>query len=360
MPQAPDPCDVAGGAPGAAVAPGPLQSERQAVGDDALALARLHVKEARLTSDPGFYTLAESALRCRLERAPDDREARRLLAHVLLQFHQFADVERDARMLAEHDATWLDWALLGDARMEQGKLDGAAEAYQRAVDLKPGLEMYDRIAWLRWLEGDLEGSIELQEQAVSAGSAQDPEPYAWVLTRLGWLHALRGAPSPELDQALALLPDYAPARLARGRVRLHAGDAEGARVDLVAAGRTDEAVWALSEIDPDASVEDVRTQDPRGYAMWLAPKAPEMALRLLEDEWTIRQDATTRLARAYAAWLAHDAKIDAVAEAKGALATGVIEPRVLRMGGLVLGDPSLHDRAEAMGPGLLPSERRPQ
>ncbi|MDP2310130.1 MAG: hypothetical protein Q8P18_29200 [Pseudomonadota bacterium] len=338
---------------------GPLRAERAAAGDSALVLANLFVREARLTSDPGFYTLADSALTCASSRAPGDLEAQRLRAHVWIQFHRFAEVEVLAERLAGAEgAGWLDHVLLGDARMEQGELDAAGESYQRAVNLRPNLEVYDRIGWLRWLWGDVEGALEMQELAVSAGSPQDPEPYAWALTRLGWLHALRGQPAPELDAALTLVPNYQPALFARGRVRLHEGH-PGAADDLRAAGATVEAVWALSEIDPSASVEAVKMQDPRGYAMWLTPRDPVAALVLLQDEWKVRQDATTRMARAWAALAAGDTSLDASAEARVALATGITEPRVLWMAAKVLGDDTLRQRALAMGPGLLPSERRP-
>lgn len=344
---------------------GPLATQRASAGDTPLALANLFVREARLTGDAGFYTLADTALTCALTRSPDEVEARRLQAHVWIQFHRFAEVEGMAERLASaQHATWLDHALLGDARMEQGELDAAGESYQRAVDLRPNLAVHDRIGWLRWLWGDVEGAIQMQEMAVSAGSPQDPEPYAWVLTRLGWLHALQSRPAPELDAALALVPDYTPARFARGRIRLHEGH-PGAAEDLRAAGPTVEATWALSELDPSASVEAVKAQDPRGYAIWLTPRDPVAALAILDDEWTVRQDATTRMARAWAAMGVADTSpatktgLDVSAEARAALATGIVEPRVLWMGARILGDDSLRQRALAMGPGLLPSERRP-
>jgi tetratricopeptide (TPR) repeat protein len=178
--------------------------------DKPVEVARLRIEEGHRTGDPGFYALAE----------PNDPEARRHLVHIAIQFHQFASAEADARALATETDSWSDWMLLGDAQMEQGKLEDAGASYQRAMDQRPGLPLYDRAAWLRWLTGDVDGAVALQERAVAAGSSADPEPYAWVLTRLGWLHALRGEPAPEIDYALELLPDYPPARFARGRIRL--------------------------------------------------------------------------------------------------------------------------------------------
>ena len=53
----------------------------------------------------------------------------------------------------------LDYGLLGDALMEQGRLTEAAAAYQRMVDLKPFYQSYTRAAHARWMRGDLDGAI---------------------------------------------------------------------------------------------------------------------------------------------------------------------------------------------------------
>lgn len=338
----------------AAPAPGPLAADRERHADDPFAIAETFIREARISGDPGFYTLAESAADCALERTPAHAAAQELRIHLLIQFHHFAEAEVAARALVDTNDTWLTHALLGDALMEQGKLDAAGETYQRAMDLRPGLAMYDRVGWLRWLWGDTEGAIEMQKLAVAAGNPGDPEPLAWALVRLGWLHALAGKPAPELDEALKLVPDYKPALFALGRVRLHAGAADAA-VALRAAGPTVEAVRARAELDPTASVEAVRSQDPRGYACWLAERDPAAAVVLLTEEWKERQDAVTQMALAYARFRAGE---DASADARSALATGIVEPRVLLQGGLILNDPALLARAAASGPGLLPSERK--
>ncbi len=346
--RAPDSCAIA-----RAPAPGPRAAEIARAIDDPVEVARLRIEEGHLTADPGFYSLAEEAARCALQRAPGDPEARRHLVHVAIQFHQFAAAEKDALALANETGSWSDWMLLGDAQMEQGELADAAVAYQRAMDQRPGLPLYDRAAWLRWLTGDVDGAVQLQERAVAAGSSSDPEPYAWVLTRLGWLRALRGEPAPEIDLALAMLPDYPPARFARGRIRLAAGDASAAD-DFRATGATVEATRALAEIDPSVSVDAVGAQDPRGYAIWLAERDAARAVALLDEELKSRQDAVTHMAHAYAVYRSGG---DGSAEAREALATGCPDPRVLLQGGLVLGDRALVERALASGPGLLPSER---
>lgn len=366
----PDACDIM-----STPAPGPLAIERDKVRDDPLGQARLRIREARLTGDPGFYTLAESALDCALLRSPEDAEAKRLRVHLLIQFHRFAEAEVAAKALLggpTPSATFLDYALYGDALMEQGELDAAGVAYQSGVDIRPGLEMYDRIGWLRWLWGDVPGALEMQALAVSAGSSRDPEPFAWVLTRMGWLHVINGQPAPEIEQALSLLPDYPPARFARGRIRLQAGDSVGAAQDLRVAGRTVEAVRALAEAaatDLERDPVDVNTvgrQDPRGYAIWLAdsdsPPDRARAVGLLETELKSRHDAVTRMALAWARHRSRpggaDVAPEIAAEVAEILATGIVEPRVLLQAGLIQMNTSLLQRALDSGPGLLPSEQK--
>ena len=47
-----------------------------------------------------------------------------------------------------------DYGLLGDALLEQGRLDEAINFYQKMVDMRPGLQAYSRIAYVRWLTGE--------------------------------------------------------------------------------------------------------------------------------------------------------------------------------------------------------------
>lgn len=340
----PGPCEIA-----AAPAGGPLSAE--AAGLAPVALASLRIREARLTGDPGFYTLAQAAADCALERDPADVAARRARTHVLIQFHEFAAAEAEATALVAETGAWEDHLLLGDAAMERGALGAAKVAYDRALELRPGPLPYDRMsAWL-WATGDAAGALRYAEAA--AGGGGDAEPLAWALTRVGWLRALRGEPPIELARALALLPDYPPARFARGRILLHAGDPR-AEADLRAAGPTVEAVRALVELDPRADVARLAAQDPRGYAIWLSDREPARALALLTEEREAREDAATLLAWAYAA---HRAGQDAKDVARAAIATGTLEPRSLLQGGIVLADEALLERALTTGPGLLPAER---
>lgn len=326
-----------------------------------LPLAKAWIAKARTTGDAGFYTLAEQALDCQISRNPDDVDAVRLKAHVWIQFHRFAEVEKIATELVATHAGVLDYMLLGDAQMEQGKLDAARESYQKAMNIRPSIDLYDRVGWLRWLWGDIDGAEEMANLAVQAGTTDDPETFAWVLTRLGWLHALRGKPYPEIEAALRLVPHYKPALFANARIIMES-DPELAAAQLREVGATVEARWALLEFEPNVTVDavppwlaDVKLQDPRGYAIAISDADPAAALAILDEELKVRQDATTHMAHAYALYAAN--LPGAEPEARAALATGIVEPRVLLQAGQILEDPALLVRARSFGPGLTKIER---
>jgi len=80
-----------------------------------------------------------------------------------------------------------------------------------------------------------------------------------------------------------------------------------------------------------------------------------------------RQDAVTRMALAYARFMAGGSAPGVLStEVRAVLATGIVEPRVLLQAGLILGDGApvsedarkLLERALDSGPGLLPSEQK--
>src|SRR5215510_642963 len=171
------------------------------------------VAKARESFDPGFYKLAEQCVRSIEKRNPRSQEAMLLRAHVLQNLHRFKEAETLARHLVQQRGLSFDYGLLGDALMEQGKLNAAVQAYQQMMDLKPDLRAYARAAHMRWLKGDLKGAIEAMQLAASAASPSDAESAAWVNTRLA-TYLFNAGEFKEAEQrcafALSLQSDYAP------------------------------------------------------------------------------------------------------------------------------------------------------
>ena len=342
------------------------------------------VAKARVSFDPGFYKLAESAARC-LETAHGRvSEGKLLRGHVLHNLHRFKEAEELARELVAKRKGVFDYGLLGDALMEQGELQEATRAYQEMLDLKPSLQSYSRAAHMRWLKGDLPGALDLMKLAAAASSPRDSESAAWAYSRLASYQLQSGheqAATDALNKAIEFEPGYAPALLVRGRMLL-AQDATVQALNLLRtaaqANPIPEYLWALEEAlgasnlpEEQQSVRDRLARsgpetDPRTFALYLATNhdSPDTALRLAQSELRSRSDVFTLDALAWAQASAGNLA-EAHANILRALREGTQDARLFYHGGLILskaGDKSrareLLLRAAHMQQLLLPSERK--
>lgn len=313
------------------------------------------VEKARRSYDPGFYKLAEQCAACLEQQPPQPTEPTKLKnadalllrGHVLHNLHQFTAAETVARTLSTQRGIPFDHALLGDVLLEQGRLDEAAAAYQKFMDLKPGLQAYLRAAQLRWLKGDLDGAIEMALQALRASSTNEPEAAAWAAAKLAFydLHAGKLAEARDASAvALKFMPDYAPALLLRGRVDMAEGKPEAAQLAFGQAAQLNplpEYQWALSEalrtLGQEAAAQKIEvelkakgaTEDPRTLALFLATRNEDanQAVRLTQAELKNRQDVFTLDAAAWALAQAGRAT-EAWSLTQRALATGVHDARL--------------------------------
>lgn len=363
-----------------------LQQTAGASGGRSRALELLgwaYVQKARVSYDPGFYKLAEQCAICIETRHPDSEEALLLRGHVFYSLHRFQEAEGIARRMAETRGAPFDYGLLGDALMEQGRLNEAVEAYQKMIDLKPGPHSYTRVAHIRWLKGDLEGAIEMMRKAAAAMSPRDTEASAWAYTRLA-LYELQAGSVKGAERAcgvaLQLQKDYAPALLARGRVLL----AENRNAEAVQLMQQAESMnplpeyrWLLAEglraverTDEALAVEDGlrrsgAAEDPRTFALFLATRGeqPETALLLVEREVKSRVDVFTLDALAWSL-----ASAGRVSEARDpmrrALAEGTKDARLFYHAGTIAALDGrkqearlMLNKAASIKQMLLPSER---
>jgi len=283
------------------------------------------VTKARVSSDPGFYKLAE--LCAQSVSDPDDSDALLLRGHIADSLHNFADAEIIGRKLtnASH-ARWESHALLGDALMEQGRLDDAIVAYQQMIDIRPCLQTYARVAHVRWLRGDLEGAIEMTQLAVKASTPRDPEPAAWAYTRLG-LYQLQAGNIQEAawsaKRALEFLADYPAALILQARVFAYEGNNGEALPVLkraVAAAPLPENQWFLADVARSLGDEELaakaeatiksrgKGEDLRSFALFLATRNqnPAEALAAARQELGNRSDIFTHDAIAWSALAAGD------------------------------------------------------
>ena len=278
------------------------------------------VARARLSNDPGGYVMAEQAAACLESMQPNEPAALLLRGHVSHQMHRFQEAEAIARRLVTQREFALDFGLLGDALMEQGKVADAAQAYQKMIDLKPFYQSYTRAAHLRWLRGDLAGAIDLMHAAVKAASPRDPESIAWAYSRLAMYELQRGRLAEAgrmADASLRFVPEYAAALLARGRIELARQTPAAAVETLTRAARLNpqpEYQWTLADALRAVHRSDEATvlerqlaregalEDPRTLALFLSTRGQDAgrAVDLARRELTRRADVFTLDALAWA------------------------------------------------------------
>ena len=289
-------------------------------------LGWLFVAKARISFDSGYYKLAEQCALSIESRDPTNAGALLLRGHVLHNLHRFKDAEPIARLLATQRGSPMDFGLLGDVLMEQGRLDESVDAYQRMMDLRPDSRAYSRAAHVRWLKGDLSGAEEIMREAVGSVGRSDPEAAAWMNTRLAFYEFQLGRFADAHNScaaALRLQADYPPALLLEGRMFLIEGKTAESVARLEIAARSNplpEYFWALAEALKVAANNERallaatmltrrgQTDDPRTYSLYLATQReqPELAVRLACRELEQRADVTTYDALAWAQFAAGD------------------------------------------------------
>ncbi|MEX2206323.1 MAG: tetratricopeptide repeat protein, partial [Myxococcota bacterium] len=293
----------------------------------ALERAMTETRNARATGDPACYERALEALDEARAREPTRARIALVEAWVRLGRHEFALAESlAAAQLAREPDDPDAWALLGDARLELGRYGEAADAYERAMQLRPGPGSYVRAAHYRQATGDLHGASRFYRAALDGADRRDAEGRAWLLVQLASLEVERNEPVAAealLDEALRAVPEYHSALAALSDVHLRTGRAATAleladrslavaphaerhllRADaLRALGREAEARAAEEEFERAAAANVTHPDNENNHLVdfYLDRRPdPERALEIARAEAKRRPDAPTleRLARA--------------------------------------------------------------
>ncbi len=195
-------------------------------------LAIIHIKEARRTGDFGLNTKAETAVNRALEISPQDGPSRKVSASLLLTFHRFAEaLERGKQLQQEFPNDSFVYGILTDANFELGNYDEAITAAQQMVDIKPNSTSYARVAQVRSLAGDHQGSVDMYKLAARTTDPKDTEGQSWCLVKLGdeyYKHGKFVEAEKVYDEALSILPDFYMALAAKGKIRAAQNDFDGA------------------------------------------------------------------------------------------------------------------------------------
>ncbi|HVP48350.1 MAG TPA: tetratricopeptide repeat protein [Bryobacteraceae bacterium] len=333
-------------------------------------LAGAYIQKMRETTDFGYIDRASRIVTQVLAAEPENYEAQRLRSEIELERHHFAEVAELSRQMiaAAPDDAW-NWGTLGDALMELGRYDGAAEAYQKMATLRPNQSSYNRASYYRWVMGDAKGAIAIMQQAIASGSPAS-ENTAWCLVDLGNLYFKTGRLA-EAEQAyrsaLATFNGYYPAYAGLGRVEAAQGkfneaiesyqraqsavpmpEYAAALADLdERTGNKGEACRQLELIDVvDKMARAGNEKTNRNLALVFADQDRNLAraLELAQAELDVRGDVYTYDALAWA--LYKNGRVEEAEHAAArALAFGTPEPAFYYHAGLIAA--ALHKNAEA-------------
>ena len=171
-------------------------------------LAGVYLQKVRETGDPSYYARAEDVLLRALKLQPNDSNAMAVMGSLNLGRHQFQEAlswaERSIEIAPE---TASAYGVLGDAQVELGQYDAAVDSFQAMVDLKPNLDSYSRVSYIRELMGDVDGAIEAMQMATAAGAART-EATAWARVQLGNLYFSSGRRDEASKHYEAALRDF--------------------------------------------------------------------------------------------------------------------------------------------------------
>ena len=210
-----------------------LRARLQSYPDDGGAyrdLGAALLQRVRETGDPALYAQADEALARARSLIPGDPNVVIAIGVLQLARHEFAEALKTGESALAMAPIAEARGVVVDALTELGRYDDAIAELQRMVDQRPNLASYARVSYARELHGDLEGALEALDLAATAGGGA-AENLAFVQALQGNLLTYLGrrpAATAVYEEALRLVPDYAPALMGLGRLAAGEGDLEAA------------------------------------------------------------------------------------------------------------------------------------
>ncbi|MCB0097549.1 MAG: hypothetical protein KDE46_17585, partial [Caldilineaceae bacterium] len=163
--------------------------------DDEIAYAQLGLallQQVREDGDASHYARAGEAFAESLQRDSQQIDALVGQGVLALALHDFAGaLEWGTQAQAVNPWRAETVGILVDGNVELGRYAAAVAAAQQMVNLRPGLESYSRVSYMRELHGDVDGAIEAMQLAVDAG-VPGTESRLWTQVQLGHLYFNRG------------------------------------------------------------------------------------------------------------------------------------------------------------------------
>lgn len=331
-------------------------------------LAGYYLGRQRETGDLAYIDLAAAAARSSLEAAPASANAGGLAALAQAEFagHHFKTAREHAeRLVAMEPRKNYPYRLLGDALLELGEYERAAEAFEKMQRLEqfPSSATETRLARLATLRGDTDAAQRHLTRALALAFEEFPpsrETVAWCQWQLGETAFSAGdyvEAERRYREASATLPGYYRALSSLGRTRAALGDLNGAiehyeqavRVlpepTFVAAlgdlyrlvGRESEAVAQYDSVEKTAGLAASQgAHNDRQVALYYADHdlKPAEAYALAVKDYAARQDIYGADALAWTALKA--GKVDEARErSREALRLGTRDARLFYHAGMI-------------------------
>lgn len=195
-------------------------------------LASAYIHLARESGDFRLNQTAVNAVDQALKIDSENKNAQKLHASLLLTFHRFSDALEAGKVLQQkYPQDAFVYGVLTDSNVELGNYDAAVESVQKMVDLRPNMESYARVSYVRSLYGDTKGAIQAMTTAANIADPMDKEGRAWCIVHLGNEYFKAGRykeAESAYDMALKALPDYHFALTGKGLARMANGDYDNA------------------------------------------------------------------------------------------------------------------------------------
>lgn len=186
-----------------------------------LQIATIYISEARITGNSDYYQSIFKILDDVLVIEPNNFEAHVYKSNVAMSLHQFAmakDFAEKARSINPDNA--YVYGMLVDANVELGNYEEAIKMSDKMQELKPSLEAYSRVSYLREIHGDYPGAIDAMKMAVQAG-APGLESTEWARVALGDLYLHTGKleeAKAQYTMALQARPEFPNAEIGLSKV----------------------------------------------------------------------------------------------------------------------------------------------
>jgi tetratricopeptide (TPR) repeat protein len=197
-------------------------------------LATLYEARARLSGDASDYGRAQEAASRSLAIEPRQLDVQALHARLALATHDFTRALSEGGMLnrtAPNQPAIL--AIMGDAQLELGDVDGAEARFNEIGKLAPGAAVDARLARVTFLRGDAAGAVTQSETAYAAAvsEGQAGPALSWYAYLAGFQNLAAGNPDaalPWYDKAVAAWPQSYLALAGRARADAALGNIDAA------------------------------------------------------------------------------------------------------------------------------------